>query len=378
MSNTITAILPTILADGVMALRQNAVMARLVNRDLQSQAQKLGNVVNVPIPSAVPARAVTPAVTYAANGDSIPTSAAVTLDQWYEGPIQLSDSDQAAVNAEQFVRMQGSEAVKGLANNVDQTIMAKHTGFFGFAGAAGTTPFAGTLTQAISAMQRLNIQLAPVDMRRGVIDPSAEANFKNVPDVLRFDGRGDQGGIIQGVIGTKLGLDWYMDQNVTSYTPGTAWVSGYTASSLSAAVGQSTMKVTNTTASGSIKVGDIFTVGSGYYVVTVTTTFSATVPSVITFYPALATAVSTDSAITCVATAYTANLAFHRDAWAFASRPLSGVFQAGNVFQAPTDPVSGIALRLELSRQYKQETLSFDILYGTNVVRRELGCKILG
>lgn len=380
MANTLTSILPTILADGVMALRQNAVMARLINRDLQSVAQKLGNVVNVPIPSAVAARAVTPAVAFAANGDSSPTSMPVTLDQWFEGPIQLSDSDSAAVDAEQFIRMQASEAVKSLANNVDQTIMARHVGFFGFAGLAGTTPFAGTLTQAITAAQRLNIQLAPTDNRRGVIDPSAEANFKNVPDVLRFDGRGDQGGIVNGVIGTKLGFDWYMDQNVTTYTVGTAAKLGYIASTVTGVLGQTTLNTINASASGQLKVGDIFTwvVDGLQHVITVTTTISLTVASVITFYPPLQANYAVGATLNFIASNYTVNLAFHRDAWAFASRPLQPVFQAGNIFQAPTDPVSGVALRLELSRQYKQETLSYDILYGTNVVRRELGCKILG
>jgi hypothetical protein len=175
-----------------------------------------------------------------------------------------------------------------------------------------------------------------------------------------------------------LGFDFYEDQNVTSYTPGTGWVTGFIASTVSGAVGQTTLNVINATASGQVKIGDIFTVGNGFYVVTVTTTVSATVQSVITFYPALATAVATGSAFTVLGTAYTANLAFHRDAWAFASRPLSGVFMAGNILQAPTDPISGIALRLELSRQYKQETLSYDILYGTNIVRKELGIKVLG
>ena len=54
------------------------------------------------------------------------------------------------------------------------------------------------------------------------------------------------------------------------------------------------------------------------------------------------------------------------------------MFQSGNIFQAPTDPISGIALRLELSRQYKQETLSYDVLYGSNVIRPELGAHFFG
>ena len=112
--------------------------------------------------------------------------------------------------------------------------------------------------------------------------------------------------------------------------------------------------------------------------VTAAATASSTVAVAIAFSPALATAVSTGSAITCLATAYVVNIAAHRDGFAWASRALSGIFGGGNVFQAPTDPVSGIALRLELSRQYKQDTFSYDYLAGANVVRPELICKILG
>jgi hypothetical protein len=46
-----------------------------------------------------------------------------------------------------------------------------------------------------------------------------------------------------------------------------------------------------------------------------------------------------------------------------------------HVFQAPLDDISGIALRLEISRQYKLETLSYDYLAGAGVVRRELGSR---
>jgi hypothetical protein len=171
-----------------------------------------------------------------------------------------------------------------------------------------------------------------------------------------------------------------MNQNVTTFTPGTGWVTGFALSTVSAAAGDTTLNLINATASGTILVGDLFSIGGGssQYAVTKTATSSATVAVLISFYPPLRAAASVAVAITVVATAYTVNLAFHRDAWAFASRPLSGVFQSGNVFQAPTDPVSGIALRLELSRQYKQETLSYDVLYGANVIRPQLGCKVFG
>jgi hypothetical protein len=369
MSNTITNVMPKILADGVMALREQAIFAQLVNRALQSDAQKKGNVVNVPIPSAIAARAVTPAVSFAANVDSAPTVALVTLDQWYEAPINLSDSDAASVDP-MFLAMQASEAIKALANNVDAYI-----------GAAGTTPFQSSLTVAAEAAKRLNVQLAPNDRaRRAVIDPSAELYLKLNAEVLSSEKRGDSRGIIEGDIGRKLGFDWYMDQNISTFTPGTGWVTGFAVSTTTGVAAASTLHVLNATASGTIKIGDVFTLGSDskQYVVTANTTVSATVGVDITVYPPLSAAVSLGTTLAVVGTAYTVNIAFHRDAWAFASRPLQSVFQAGNVFQSPTDPVSGIALRLELSRQYKQETLSFDVLYGSNVIRPQLGVKIFG
>lgn len=381
MANTLTSILPVILAKGSLALRQNARMAQLVCKDLQSQAQRLGNVVNVPIPSAVAARAVTPAVTFAANVDASPTSFPVTLDQWFEAPINLSDSDTANIDVENFINMQASEAVKSLGNNVDSAILAKHVGFFSFGGTPGTTPFGGSMTNAATSKKLLSVNLAPLADRRFVIDPSAEGNLIVVPEVLQTQARGDSGGIIEGTIGTKLGFDWYMNQNVTTFTPGVGWVTGWAASTVAGATGQTTLNILNATASGTVLVGDLFQIGgssSAQYVVTKAASATATTALLITFYPALRGALATGAAITVVGAAYTANIAFHRDAWAFASRPLSGVFQSGNIFQAPTDPISGIALRLELSRQYRQETLAYDILYGTNVIRPELASKMFG
>jgi hypothetical protein len=223
-----------------------------------------------------------------------------------------------------------------------------------------------------------------MDNRRAVLDPNAEANLLGISNVLQFDQRGDAGGIINGTIGRKLGVDWYMDQNVPTYTPGAAWATGYTAGAAGGgSVGDSTLNIVNATATGAINPGDIFTlvadtVYGQQYVVLATAAVVATTTLAISIYPALRTTVATGATLVVVGTAYTANLMFHRDAFAWASRPLGDISGLGNTFQSVADPISGAALRLEISRQYKQTTFSYDVLGGANVIRPELGVKLLG
>jgi hypothetical protein len=165
-----------------------------------------------------------------------------------------------------------------------------------------------------------------------------------------------------------------------TYTPGTGWVTGYVLSTVAVAVGDVTANVLNATASGTIKVGDIFTVAGStqQHVVTVAATASATVAVAIGFNPAIAAAAATGAALTVVATAYTQNLAFHRDAFAWASRPLMDIPMGGSQFMSVVDPLSGIALRLEVSRQNKQTSFSYDILGGANIIRPELAALVAG
>lgn len=382
MSNTITNVVPLLLAQGLKALRQNAIMPQLVNKDYQGLAAQKGNVINIPIPSAITATNVTPSNTYASNVDTSPTVALVTLDFWKEATFQLSDKDVVSV-MDGFVPMQASEAIKSLANAIDTFILGKHVGIFGLVGTPGTSPFNGSLTMAAQARQVLNQQLAPIDNRRAVIDPVAEANLLLNTAVLQWNQSGENpAAILTGTIGTKLGLDWYMDQNISKYTPGAGWASGNIASTLGGVVGNSTLNIINATASGAIKIGDIFTLtadsAAQQYVVTAGVTIAATTQVVISFYPPLKTTVATGATMIVVSVPYTVNLAFHRDAFAWASRPLMDIQGLGNPMMSVTDPITGIALRLEVSRQYRQTTFSYDVLGGCGLVRPELACKVAG
>ncbi len=379
MANDFSLVMPKILARGLMALRTNSVMARLVNTSYSAEAAAFGAVINVPLPASATGYDVSPTVTLVANQDYTPTVAQVTLDFWKASRFHMTDKEVKETGYE-YATMQESAALEWLAKTVDQYIMGKHVGFYGAAGAAGTVPFNGSLTAAASARRLLNKQLAPVEGRFAVIDPDAETNLLLNTNILQADQSGSDDAIVKGSIGRKLGFDWSMDQNVTSYTPGTGWVTGWALSTVGGAVGDTTLNILNATASGTIKIGDIFTVAgrAQQHVVTANATASATVARLISFYPALLTAAATADAITVIGTAYVAHLAFHPNAIVWASRPLGDVEVPGNLVQSMSDPQTGITLRLEISRQNKQTSFEYDILGGANVVRREFGVKILG
>lgn len=369
-ANDITAVVPQLLAQGLMALRQNAIMPLLVNRDYEDMAAEKGNSVDVPIPSAVTAVAVVPSPTPPANADQTPTKVNVPLDQWYEAPFYLTDREMMEV-MDGYIPMTASEAIKALANNIDNYIFSTmYPEIYGFVGTPGTTPFTTDVSDATQARATLNKQLAPQQDLRFVMDPDAEAKALELRAFHDMSFSGQALGILQGEVGTKFGFNFAMDQNVPTHT--NSGGAGWLVNNASVAIGDTSVPID--TGSGDPAAGDIFTVAGD----TQTYTVTAFAGGVMSFSPAAKVAWLNNAAITFKAS-HVVNLAFHRDCLAFASRPLQDQdFSGGSIIQSATDPVSGLSMRLEVSRQHKQTRWSFDMLYGGKVIRPELGVRVAG
>jgi hypothetical protein len=386
MANNLAVAVPKILARGLMALRSETVMPALVNRDYGNEAAQRGTVITIPIPSAVAVRDVVPGVTPVAAPDQGPTQALVPLDQWKEAPFYLNDKELQEINASAtFIPMETSEAIKSLAEVINAFILSKYKGVYGYAGTAGTTPFNATpanldISSATALRKVLNNQRAPKRPRYAVLDPDAEANalnqrafqdysWGNTTDVIR-DGEMRE---------TRMGFGWFMDQQVPTHTAGT--LTGTINVAANAAAGVSSVTAATDGAEAiALKEGDIITFSNHTqtYVVTADVTAGASVASTaIPIAPVLQVAVTTAATIAVKAT-HVVNLGFHRDAFAFASRPLQDVNGLGNLILSAADPITGLSLRLEISRQHKQTAWSFDILYGAALVRRELAARLAG
>lgn len=383
MANTLDNIMPKILARGLITLRELAIMPRLVNGSYSQEAAEKGDTIDVPIPTANAATDVTPGPTYSSATAVTPAKVQISLDNWKKTNFSLSDKDMVEIDKQKhFIPMQMAEAIRALANVVNEDIHAEYAGVYGFVGTGGTTPFASTVADATNSRKVLHQQRAPRDSRRGVLDFDAEANALALSPFSDAEKIGTNQVRIEGEIGRKYGIDWYADDAVPTHTAGTLVTPGGVINA-TASAGTSTLAIRSASAAGNINMGDIFTIAGDTQTYVANATVSAIASGTaknVSISPNLVVTVASGTAVTLKAT-HVVNVAFHRDAYAFANRPLVASTQdmaLGSRIMSMTDPTTGITLRLEVSRQYKQVTWEFDILWGAKLVRPELATRIAG
>src|SRR5262245_730810 len=98
-------------------------MPRFVNRAYESMAGDKGSTIDVPIPSAITAQDVAPAAVPPSTADVAPTKVSIPMTKWKEAPFYLTDKDMLEAMTG-TIPMQASEAIKALANQVDNDILA--------------------------------------------------------------------------------------------------------------------------------------------------------------------------------------------------------------------------------------------------------------
>lgn len=384
MANNLAAVMPILVAQGLQVLRSQCVMPRLVNGDYSNVPAERGDTINVWIPSAASVYDVAPSAAPFQADDSAPVKAPVQLTQWRHSGFYMNDKQIGDVVAG-LKPKQMDACIAALANDVNAFIFSQYKAFYGFVGTPGTTPFATDVTGATLSRAQLNRQLAPLQDRRLVLDVNAEANALALAQFAQVQMVGTDKAVIEGTIGRRYGFDVAMDQQTPTHastvlTAGAATVNGVNAINAGTTDGgrTGTVSIAKATNTSPLVKGDIITIAGDAqtYVVTANTTLAignTTVP----IAPALQKATAGGEAVSLKAT-HVVNLAFHRDAISFASRPLQSAQANSQEMYSIADPVSGIALRLEVVRQNKQLLFDFDILFGASTVRPELGARLAG
>lgn len=379
--NSLADLAPKLLAQGLMALRAMNVMPMVVNSGYSQAFTDKGETVNIPVPSAIEAQDVTPGNTPPSTADVSPSTVPITLDQWKEAPFYLTDQDRQLVS-DGVIPMQASEAIKSIANKVNEHLFSKYTGVYGYAGTAGTTPFASDTTAATGARKVLNLQECPPGDRRFIMDSDAEANALNLRAFQDANFAATPENVREGKVTRKFGFEFYSDIQVPTHTAGTITTGAIAKASTSQAVGLKAIECTTAASTGAVdlEVGDIVTFAGDSQTYTVTTAVaqaSAATDFTLNIEPGLKVALTGSEALT-VKGDHVVNMAFHRDAFGFAARPLNDSEGLGNIIETMQDPVSGIPLRLEISREHKRVRFSYDLLYGGALIRPQLATRYAG
>jgi hypothetical protein len=374
MSNNLANVVPTILKYGLTALRENAVLARYVTTDFSTEVAAKGKVIGIPISTSMAATNVTPGTP--ATTDIVPGVANIELSNWKEVGFLLSDKEIKEIDENAMLVGQASEAIKSLANAVEKTIIAQGLNFYGMAGATGVTPFASTPAELISARALMGKQLAPMNDRVFALDSAAAAKALGLSLFTQAYSTGDNT-LKTGVMGNRFGFDFVENQNIEGnvLTKGSGALTAYIVNNASFAIGATSVAVTAGT--GNIVVGEVFTVAGDTQQYVVTEAYAGGAGTV-KFYPAAKVAWANSAIITLQSAYAQMNLCWQKGAIGLATRPLDTPDGLGVISSSAVDPISGLTLRLEVQRTYKQTRWSWDILWGVGTIQRERGVRLLG
>lgn len=374
--NVLTNYIVPLLAMGLKSLRERSVLPQIVNHAYDATPGSKFSSVLINIPSAVTATDVTPGHVAPDTGAISPTQINMQVDRWKEAAFTLTDADLMKVD-HGVIPATADEAIKALVEAVETDLWSRLTLSPYVSGTSGTTPFATDLSAYTNARKALNKRRVPKVPRFALIDPDAEANAILLRAFQDAGWRGDTGGIIEGEIGQKIGATWLASNFVPTRTSTVLTAGALTVNGVNAVAADDysqTISLAKATNASPLVVGDVITIATGLaagdYVVRAAVSLIVG-NTTVSIYPKLRGATAGGEVVSLRAT-FVNNVLFHRDALGFVTRPLSESAPQGRslgVFESMVDPLSGLTLRLELTREYKQDRFSYDILWGSQLVR---------
>lgn len=317
-------------------------------------------------------------------------------------------SSDLTLSVDEFSARYAKPAALALVNQVDldgTTKAAKNVA--NAVGVAGTAPSA--ILTYLSGIQKIYESSGPQDDQYAyIVNPAAQTKIVDALKGLFADQSEISKQYKRGVMGIAAGGEWYMSQNLYSYTSGpqggTPLVNGAQTEGASVLV----TKGWTAAAASRLKAGDVFTVAGinkvnpitkadtgqlQQFVVTADFSSDASGNGSVSISPPLYSSASPSlqnisalpadgNAITVLQGASTVtanNMVLHESAFSLAYVPLE-MPQGVDFSAVETDPDTGISIRL--ARQWDINTDKFktrvDVMYGWGVARPEWACRILG
>jgi hypothetical protein len=288
-------------------------------------------------------------------------------------------------------------AMAVLASSLEADAFSMNKDVYQQVGAAGTVP--NTLLTYLQARARLNNSLTPMDANRTThLSPLATATIVDALKGLFQDSSAIRDQYREGAMGRTAGFDWYENPLVPTHINGNT-VAGVTvngASQVGVTLNIGGVANTNTFARGTVfTIAGVFEVHPEtkavtprlqQFVVSADATMAGTTGA-LSISPAIVVSGATQNvsaspasgaAITVTgsaSTGYEQEMAFHRDAFAFATADL--VMPRGVDFAA-REVYDGVSMRIVRAYDINNDAFPcrIDVFYGYKTIRPQMACRI--
>jgi hypothetical protein len=370
MSNTITAVLPSIYAGLRQVSRELVGLIPNVQRNVTFERAAVGQTVNVPIVPAATGGNITPASVPPDDGDQIMSNLPIVIDKSKYSPVRWNGEEQLSLGPDgvmynMLLSMQFAESMRWLVNQIEVDLAVRGATSASRAyGTAGTTPFgtAGDLTDLAGPNQILDNNGASQIGRTMVVNSNSRFNLEGKQSVLFKANEAGTDGLLRRREMLELqGFGMGFSAGLKPVTKGTG--TGYLVNNVAGyPVGATTIVID--TGTGTINAGDIVTFAgdANKYVIKTASTGTQFVLQ----DPGLQVAVADNTAIT-VGNSYTPNLAFSPDGLVLAARapalPTGGDSAVDRT--TVTDTVSGLNFEVSLYHEYRRIRYEVAMAWGT-------------
>jgi len=372
--NTLTVLIPTIIAALQRVLRNQGALANLAIRDPSSDAAGLNQSIDLPASATQAAYDVEPGANAPALVGTTPTKKTLTIEKYRGSRFSLTGEDWKAIAARgpDMRLTQVDECISTLVDEVCAYMWGKYNLQSGYAvGTAGSNPFASNPDILADGWQTLSEAKAPNIGRMGCIGPrewAAAIKLDQFQKTLEAPPGTSFATAAFGML-SNFAMTW--DQQISSHTPvGTA--AGYLVNNGPGyAKGIKVIEVD--TGAGTMLIGDVVAIGNFKYVVV------SLVGTTMTLAAGLLEAILNNDTVT-LSAAHRSNLLVHPDAMVLAIRPPAEAPEgdAATSIAIVRDPVTGIAMRLAHYKGYHAGQWELSLVYGAVVRRPELAVKLLG
>ena len=383
MANVLGNFSPIFYAqEGLIQLWEAMGMARRVHMgfDRERATFKKGSIISIKRPSDFTVQDA-PGTAEDIDVDTVD----ITLDQWKTVKFKLSDKEYA-YTGQNIIDEHIIPAALRLANQIDLDLNGLYSDIPWYHDLAA----AGTEADVVDTMKIAFDNKVPTEDMANMhfeVSSAMHASLLKQDAFTSHQGSGDVGvaAQIRGQIAQRYGCNFFANQNVPTHTKGT---SGTTAVLTNGAIvkGATSVNLDAGTLIGTVVPGDVFSIAgqTQQYAVTNSVTASGNAMAAVTFTPPLTADVSDGTSVTLELDTHTANMLFHKNAFALAFAKLPDLKNFDNQLGAQVasvqDPRTGLALR---ARVYyvgddSEIHVALDALYGKKTLDPNLAVRARG